>query len=50
MPFILRGHITRFGAYTTDELGCRPEAGNPVLKEVDFTAVSLAALTTPAPL
>jgi hypothetical protein len=39
----LRGHITRFGAYATDELGCHPEAFNPMLKEVDFTALSLAA-------
>jgi TnpA family transposase len=39
----LRAHITRFGAYATDELTRQPEAFNPVLKEVDFTAVSLAA-------
>ncbi len=33
----LRGHISRFGAYATDELGRHPGAFNPVLKEVDFT-------------
>jgi hypothetical protein len=27
-----------FGAYTTGELGRRPEAFNPVPKEVDFTS------------
>jgi hypothetical protein len=43
MPFSLRGCITRFGAYATGELGCHPEAFNPVLKEVDFTVVSLTA-------
>jgi Tn3 transposase DDE domain len=39
----LRAHISRFGAYATDELTHQPEAFNPVLKEVDFTAVDLAA-------
>jgi Tn3 transposase DDE domain len=39
----LRGHISRFGAYATDELTRQPEAFNPVLKEIDFTALSLAA-------
>ena len=39
----LRSHITRFGAYTTDELALRPAAFNPVLKEVDSTALDLAA-------
>ena len=39
----LRAHISRFGAYAIDELTHRPEAFNPVLKEVDFTAVDLAA-------
>ncbi len=39
----LRDHITRFGAYATDELGRHPEAFNPVLKEVDFTTPGLAA-------
>jgi hypothetical protein len=38
----LRGHITRFGAYATDELGRHPGAFNPVLKEVDFTTLGLA--------
>lgn len=39
----LRGHISRFGAYATDDLNRQPEAFNPVLKEVDFTALGLAA-------
>jgi hypothetical protein len=39
----LRGHISRFGAYATDGLARQPEAFNPVLKEVDFTALGLAA-------
>ncbi len=39
----LRGHISRFGAYATDELGRHPGAFNPVLKEVDFTTAGLAA-------
>jgi hypothetical protein len=39
----LRGHITRFGAYANDELGRHPEAFNPLLKEVDFTILGLAA-------
>ena len=39
----LRGHISRFGAYATDELGRHPEAFNPVLKEVDFTTLGLVA-------
>ena len=39
----LRGHISRFGAYATDDLKRQPEAFNPVLKEVDFTALGLAA-------
>jgi TnpA family transposase len=39
----LRAHITRFGAYATDELAHQPEAFNPVLKEVDFTNLDLAA-------
>jgi TnpA family transposase len=39
----LRSHITRFGAYATDELALIPAAFNPVLKEVDFTTVDLAA-------
>jgi hypothetical protein len=34
----LRGHISRFGGYATDYLNRQPEAFNPVLKEVDFTA------------
>ena len=34
----LRGHISRFGAYAIDDLTRQPEAFNPVLKEVDFTA------------
>ena len=39
----LRAHISRFGAYATDDLTRRPEAFNPVLKEVDFTAPALSA-------
>ncbi|HEY0688417.1 MAG TPA: Tn3 family transposase, partial [Kribbella sp.] len=39
----LRSHITRFGAYATDELALIPAAFNPMLKEVDFTTVDLAA-------
>ena len=35
----LRGHMSRFGAYATDELTHQPEAFNPVLKEVDFTTL-----------
>jgi TnpA family transposase len=38
----LRSHISRFGAYATDELTHQPEAFNPVLKEVDFTALEAA--------
>jgi Tn3 transposase DDE domain len=41
-PYI-RAHISRFGAYATDDLNRQPEAFNPVLKEVDFTAPALAA-------
>ncbi|TMQ91690.1 hypothetical protein ETD83_29770 [Actinomadura soli] len=39
----LRSHITRFGAYATDELAHKPAAFNPVLAEVDFSALDLAA-------
>ncbi|QYC38831.1 Tn3 transposase DDE domain protein [Nonomuraea coxensis DSM 45129] len=39
----LRAHIRRFGAYATDEIGDEPAAFNPELKEIDFTAVDLAA-------
>jgi TnpA family transposase len=39
----LRRHISRFGAYATDDLTRRPEAFNPVLEEVDFTPPALAA-------
>lgn len=39
----LRAHITRFGAYATDEPAGQPEAFNPVLKEVDFSTLDLAA-------
>ncbi len=41
-PYV-RAHISRFGSYATDELGHRPEAFNPVLKEVDLTTADLAA-------
>ena len=43
----LRAHINRFGAYATDELTHQPGAFNLVLKEADFTALSLAAWTAP---
>lgn len=39
----LRAHISRFGAYATDELRHRPDPFDPLLKEVDFTDVELAA-------
>ncbi|MFF5211051.1 Tn3 family transposase [Streptosporangium sp. NPDC000396] len=39
----LRAHIRRFGAYATDEIAEEPAAFNPDLKEIDFTAVDLAA-------
>jgi hypothetical protein len=39
----LRAHISRFGARATDDLRRHPEAFDPVLKEVDFTAPALAA-------
>ena len=39
----LRAHINRFGAYATDDLARPPEAFNPVLKDVGFTAPGLAA-------
>ncbi|MEU0485573.1 Tn3 family transposase [Streptosporangium sp. NPDC006013] len=39
----LRAYIRRFGAYATDEIGGKPAAFNPELKEIDFTAVELAA-------
>lgn len=43
MPPYLRGHISRFGAYATDDLNRQPEAFNPVRREVDFTVPALAA-------
>ncbi|MER6582723.1 hypothetical protein [Nonomuraea sp. NPDC001023] len=39
----LRSHISRFGAYATDDLHRRPDPFDPLLKEVDFTNVDLAA-------
>ncbi|NJP98551.1 hypothetical protein HCN51_55605 [Nonomuraea sp. FMUSA5-5] len=36
-------HISRFGAYGTDELRHRPDPFDPLLKEVDFADVELAA-------
>ncbi|GLX02031.1 hypothetical protein [Microtetraspora sp. NBRC 16547] len=39
----LRAHISRFGAYATDELRREPDPFDPLLKEVDFTAIDLAA-------
>ncbi len=41
----LRAHISRFGAYATDDLTRPPEAFNPVLKEVDFTGPALAEIS-----
>jgi TnpA family transposase len=38
----LRSRISRFGAYATDELAHQPEAFNPVLRDVDFTALEAA--------
>jgi hypothetical protein len=39
----LRAHISRFGAYATDDLRRQPDPFDPLLKEVDFTEVDLAA-------
>jgi hypothetical protein len=39
MSAYLRRHISRFGAYATDDLTRRPEAFNPVSEEVDFTPI-----------
>jgi TnpA family transposase len=39
----LRAHISRFGTWATDDLARQPEAFNPVLVEVDFTADLSAA-------
>lgn len=39
----LRAHISRFGAYDTDELHHQPDPFDPLLKEVDFTDVELAS-------
>ncbi|MFD0662317.1 Tn3 family transposase [Thermocatellispora tengchongensis] len=39
----LRAHISRFGAYATDDLRHRPDPFDPLLKEVDFADVELAA-------
>ncbi|WP_280442746.1 Tn3 family transposase [Nocardia brasiliensis] len=39
----LRAHIRRFGAYATDELTHHSDPFDPVLTEVDFTTVDLAA-------
>jgi TnpA family transposase len=39
----IRAHISRFGAYATDDLARQPEAFNPVLKEAGFTTLGLAA-------
>jgi hypothetical protein len=38
-----RAHISRFGAYATDELRQQPDPFDPLLKEVDFSDVELAA-------
>ncbi|MEU7900249.1 hypothetical protein AB0B45_46380 [Nonomuraea sp. NPDC049152] len=39
----LRAHISRVGAYATDDLGRQPDPFDPLLKEVDFTSVEPAA-------
>ncbi|MFQ6225774.1 transposase [Nocardia sp. NPDC002869] len=39
----LRAHISRFGAYATDELTRQPDPFDPALTEVDFTTFDLAA-------
>ncbi|MFQ6398567.1 Tn3 family transposase [Nocardia sp. KC 131] len=39
----LRAHISRFGAYTTDELTDQPDPLDLVLTEVDFTTLDLTA-------
>ncbi|WP_324195407.1 transposase [Nocardia abscessus] len=39
----LRAHISRFGAYATDELTHQPDPFDPTLTEVDFTTFDLAA-------
>ncbi|GAA3263573.1 hypothetical protein GCM10020216_106480 [Nonomuraea helvata] len=39
----LRAHISRFGAYATDNLRRQRDPFDPFLKEVDFTEVDLAA-------
>nr|WP_051753572.1 hypothetical protein [Streptosporangium amethystogenes] len=39
----LRAHISRFGAYATDEIGVEPAVFNPELKKIDFTVLDLAA-------
>ncbi|MFC4062621.1 Tn3 family transposase [Planomonospora corallina] len=39
----LRAHIRRFGAYATDEITHEPAAFDPELKEIDFSAMGLAA-------
>jgi TnpA family transposase len=39
----LTEHLSRFGVYATDALKLRPDAFNPDLPEVDFTALDLAA-------
>jgi Tn3 transposase DDE domain len=39
----LRAHISRFGAYATDDLRRQPDPFDPLLKEVDFTEIGLAA-------
>ncbi|MEV4569541.1 Tn3 family transposase [Nonomuraea sp. NPDC049419] len=39
----LRAHISRFGAYATDDLHRQPDPFDPLLKEADFTDAELAA-------
>lgn len=44
-PF-LRAHISRFGAYATDDLRRRPDPLDPLLKEADFTGDGRGSLDT----
>ncbi|MEV0590412.1 DUF4158 domain-containing protein [Nonomuraea cavernae] len=39
----LRAHISRFGAYATEDLRRQPDPFDPLLKEIDFADVDLAA-------
>ncbi|WP_157181975.1 hypothetical protein [Nocardia testacea] len=41
-PYV-RSHISRFGAYATDELTRQPDPFDPTLEEIDFSALDPAA-------